>query len=139
MIGKILEELRSGRGEFITDNMVHRVRGSSGRLFIESFLKEDKKNWVEVSLPNNPIIETTVDLPSDRSGEVYLNRMDSYKKGYGYGTEFIKGLLIYLKGFGYKNFKAYTEFQAVDSRSILKKLGFKEEETKDGSYLTLNL
>jgi GNAT superfamily N-acetyltransferase len=65
--------------------------------------------------------------------------MDAHRKGKGYGKETLEFILKLTKRKGYKFARGYTEFQAVDSQNMLRKLKFKETDSDEGKYFERKL
>ena len=94
------------------------------RLFVKSYLKDSEKTWID-SIGDVLAVEATIDLdPKEKN--IYLNRIDAFKKGKGYGRETIDFILSYLKRKGYKTARGYVEYLSIESANMLKKLNFKE-------------
>ena len=101
------------------------------RVFFESFLKEEHKHWLEKG-SKTPRGEATVDLNGDKA---YLNRIDVYPKGRGFGSELLAEILKELTKRGFKTARTYIENANPDSRMMVKKFKFEEaEKSSHGSY-----
>ena len=116
-----------------TENFIIEVKKINNRIFYTAFFKPEKLNWLTKNIPDYKIVEVTIDLIQNK--EVYLNRIDSYIQGHGYGFEVLQSIIKNLKKEGINKFKTYIEHNNIASKSMIKKLKFKEiEEKQYGSY-----
>jgi len=132
---KFREYLTEGNSSARLD---HKIQDLKSRVFIDSYLKDSEKNWLDGDREIKAV-STTIDL-NTKTKEIYLNRMDAHRTGKGYGREALEFILKYTKSKGYKSAKGYTEFGAIDSQNMLTKLGFKPGTDQDsGKYFIRKL
>jgi len=116
-----------------TERLDISVEVSGDRLFFTGKLNKKSKTWIDVS--NDPIVEGTLDV--DRKNNlVYLNRLDAWVSGKGYGPELLKYAIQYVvEKYGVIKAQGYIESSNSASQSMLQKMGFKRmKETDDGAY-----
>jgi hypothetical protein len=109
------------------------------RMIIDARLKQP--DWLEKAMmdvhPERPAVEQTVDF---NGTEAYLNRMDAYFHGKGYGGEVMLAVLKLLKGRGFQSARGYIEHDNAASQRMMKKLGAVESDRREhGSYWTIGL
>jgi len=127
-------------GAFDTARLTVQYRIIDGmRMFIDARLKQP--DWLEKAIadvrPKRPAVEQTVDL---HGHEAYLNRMDAYFHGKGYGGEVMMAVLRFLKDRGYARARGYIEHANIASQSMMKKVGAKVQERQEhGSYWSIDL
>lgn len=104
-------------------------------MMVDSTIKEP--DWIDKASNNRSLVQATFDLNGD---QVYLNRMDAFRGGKGYGREAMKACFVFLKTRGFKTATGYIEHTNFESQNMMKKLGASVSQEKDqGSYWSLDL
>jgi hypothetical protein len=140
-IALLCEGVFDGEGTFESDRLAHsyKIVGGGTRMFVESVPKDP--NWLEkIDIEMGKIsVDTTIDL--DTNGEdVYLNRIDAWIGGKGYGRETLHAIAMFLRNKGFKRVKGYIERDNQSSQNMARKLGLKPTDAKQhGDYWTINL
>ena len=118
------------------------LRDVGGRLFLDGFLKDTARDWLEQAIDPtnvNPVVEATIDYNVEK-GTVYLNRMDALRRGRGYGVELLGAILQHFRGRGFHDAEGYIENFNLPSRDMVRKLKFEQRrETPEGAYWGLRL
>lgn len=108
------------------------------RVFFTASLKIEHQDWLHKAGASPKIGEATLDINKDQTA--YLNRIDVFAKGEGYGAEIIKHIKAEAKAKGITSIKAYIEHLNSASKSMIRKAGFTEaKEEKHGSYWVVTL
>jgi GNAT superfamily N-acetyltransferase len=131
---------RDEGGKFAASNSTNRLDlktqhvggGKTGRVLYSGKLKPEHKSWLDVT--DDPVAEATVDLNHENK-TAYLNRIDAFHRGKGYGPELLNTILSDLKNNNFYHTRTYIEHPNVASQTIFRKAGFTPVEEKEhGSY-----
>lgn len=118
-----------GKGEEFSiqsERMEHRIQNASDqKLFIDSFLKDSEKNWLDAGREVK-VVETIVDIHRASNG-AYLNYIHSLRQGKGYASEVMKTIIGLLDKSGINTIRGYTESHNLAPQTMFKKFGFSEE------------
>ena len=102
------------------------------RLFIDSFLKEDEKTWLD---PKGDVKAATMTIDLISEDTAYFNRADALRSGKGYAREMLGAMIHLLGKRGISKIRGYIESSNIQSQNMLVKLGFyRVEEAREGAY-----
>lgn len=106
-----------------TARLRHEVVQQPTRSLISSYKKESEKTFLDWN--DNPVVETVISHPLDRSLGVHLDRIDNLEgnKGKGYAGEVLSYSFGKLAEQGYTFGRAYVENGNASSERMIEKLG----------------
>ena len=105
------------------------------RVFFTAYLTKKHRNWIhDVEFDRKGHVnrgEAILDL-NKKDQSAYISRMDVTPTGKGFGSELLKYIIGQCKKHGYNLIRAYTEWENINSKDMLRKAGFKEIRTQAG-------